>query len=253
VERTLQHIGVRLDVCSRPAIDKLSCRHRRLRAQTSEQFEVDDERRFIARFARHLGRAAGVGVDKCGARVMEDCDRLRQQVAVLLCRARVAIVGQVVVLRSEGQQPVDFLDQLDNCLLGQRRPRRSEWGGQVGTFEFRDGLFCCLCVFLDGLAVEGGAQVLGKPVQCVAGQRAETGLRRIAPHEEDGQSSDDRRERPALEARPDRTRVRGEGERKDEHEHRRDRPLGDVPAQDSEEEHECAREPCNDDREPGDS
>ena len=71
VERTLQHIGVRLDVCSGPAIDKLSRRHRRLRAHAPEQFEVDDERRFVARLARDLLRAARVGIDECGARVVK--------------------------------------------------------------------------------------------------------------------------------------------------------------------------------------
>ncbi len=157
------------------------------------------------------------------------------------------------MLGRESQQPVDFLDQLDNCLLGQRRAGRPEWGGQVGTFELRDGLLCCLGVFLDRLAAEDRAQVIGNPVQRIAGQRAETGLRRIAPHEKDRQRPDDRRERPALKSWPNRTRFRGEGEGEDQHEHRRDRALGDVPAQDSEEQHEGGREPSDDDRQPGDS
>ncbi len=157
------------------------------------------------------------------------------------------------MLRGESQQPVDLLDQLDNCLLRQRRAGRPEWGGQVGALELGDGLFCCLRVFLDRFAVEGGAQMFGEPAQRVAGQRAKPGLRRIAPHQEDGQRSHDRRERPALEPRSDRTRVSGQREGKDQHEHRRDRALGDVPAEDAEEQHERGREPCNDDGQPGDS
>jgi hypothetical protein len=253
VERTLKHIGVRLDVCGRPAIDQLGRRHRGVCSQASQQFEIDDERRFVARLARDLLGAAGVGINECGARVVEYRDRLRQQFAVFRCRTRVAVGGQVVMLRRETQQPVDFLDQLDNCLLRQCRARWPERRCQVSTFEFRHRCFCGLGVFLDGFAVEGGAQVVGDAVQCVAGQRPETGLRRVAPHEEDRQRSDGRGERPAFEPRSDRTGLRGQGEGKDEHEHRRDRTLGHVPAQDAEEEHEGGSETRDDDRQPGDS
>ena len=78
--------------------DELGRRHRRLRSQASEQLEIDDQCRFVAGFARHLLRAAGVGVDQCGAGVMEDRDRLRQQLAISRGRARVTVDGQVVVL-----------------------------------------------------------------------------------------------------------------------------------------------------------
>ncbi len=253
MESTLQHIGVRLDVCSGPAVDELSRRCRRLHAQAPEQFKVDHERGLVAGFARDLLCAACVGIDECGACIVKGGDRQRQQFAVVRRRAGVAVGGQVVVLRGEGQEPVDFLYQLDNCLLGQRRAGRSKWRRQVGRAKLGDCGLRGSRIFVGGRTIEGGAQVIGQPMQCVAGQRAEPGLRWIAPHEEDGQRSDDRCECPSLQPRADRTRVRGQRERKDQHEHRGRRPLGDVAAQDSEEQHERGRDCCDDDGEPGDS
>jgi hypothetical protein len=47
--------------------------------------------------------------------------------------------------------------------------------------------------------------------------------------------------------------VRGQCEGKDEHEHRRDRPFGDVPAKDAEEQYESGRDTCDNDGQPGGS
>ncbi len=82
--------------------------------------------------------------------------------------------------------------------------------------------------------------MIGKSLQRIAGQRAEPGLRRITPHEEDRERSDDRCECPSFEPRRYRAGIGRQREWEYQDEQSRGRCLGDVAAQDSEEQHEAA-------------